>query len=573
MLQSLYLENIALIEKLGIELFPGFDVLTGETGAGKSIIIDAVNFVLGERTSRDLIRNGAARAKVEAVFSLNEGDAAFAALDALGIECEGNELILSRELSAAGRNACRVNGTLVPVASLKSVSDTLVDIHGQHEHQALLDAENHISYLDAYCHAESLPIIENIDAIVSRRNELMLKRNSGFSSEREREREMDMLCYQIEEISSANLEAGEEERLNAEKTVLLNAERIRTALETAHMALSGAEEGSALSAMDTARRSMRDIAALNKDYETLSDKIEELYYAAEDISFVLRDTSENVESDMQRLEEIEQRLKLISDLKRKYGRTVGDVIDFGKDAETKLNELENAEALAAELDAKLDKLKAEYNVTADELSKVRRAAGERLKRDVLNELKDLGMAKAMFDVALSDASGGEPRKGGRETAEFMLSANPGEPLKPLEKVASGGELSRIMLCFKSIFADNDRVPTLIFDEIDTGISGRTAAVVGEKMLGIAKKHQVICVTHLAQIAALADAHLMVRKYDDGKNTFVETRQLDENEKVQRIAQMMDGESDSPSALTHARELIARADRIADRIKEKTADKI
>ena len=569
MLQSLYLENIALIEKLGIELFPGFNVLTGETGAGKSIIIDAVNFVLGERTSRDLIRNGAARAKVEAVFNLNEGDAAFAALDALGIEYDGNELILSRELSAAGRNACRVNGTLVPVASLKSVSDTLVDIHGQHEHQALLDAENHISYLDAYCHAESLPIIEKIDAIVSRRNELMLKRNSGFSSEREREREMDMLRYQIEEIASANLEAGEEERLNAEKTVLLNAERIRTALETAHMALSGAEEGSALSAIDTARRSMRDIAALNKDYEALGDKIEELYYAAEDISFVLRDTSENVESDMQRLEEIEQRLKLISDLKRKYGRTVEDVIDFGKDAGTKLNELENAEALAAELDAKLDKLKAEYNVAADELSKVRRAAGDRLKRDVLNELKDLGMAKAMFDVALSDASGGEPRKGGRETAEFMLSANPGEPLKPLEKVASGGELSRIMLCFKSIFADNDRVPTLIFDEIDTGISGRTAAVVGEKMLGIAKKHQVICVTHLAQIAALADAHLMVRKYDDGKNTFVETRQLNEEEKVQRIAQMMDGESDSPSALTHARELIARA----DKIKEKIADKI
>ncbi len=569
MLQSLYLENIALIEKLGIELFPGFNVLTGETGAGKSIIIDAVNFVLGERTSRDLIRNGAARAKVEAVFNLNEGDAAFAALDALGIEYDGNELILSRELSAAGRNACRVNGTLVPVASLKSVSDTLVDIHGQHEHQALLDAENHISYLDAYCHAESLPIIEKIDAIVSRRSELMLKRNSGFSSEREREREMDMLRYQIEEIASANLEAGEEERLNAEKTVLLNAERIRTALETAHMALSGAEEGSAVSAIDTARRSMRDIAALNKDYEALGDKIEELYYAAEDISFVLRDTSENVESDMQRLEEIEQRLKLISDLKRKYGRTVEDVIDFGKDAGTKLNELENAEALAAELDAKLDKLKAEYNVAADELSKVRRAAGDRLKRDVLNELKDLGMAKAMFDVALSDASGGEPRKGGRETAEFMLSANPGEPLKPLEKVASGGELSRIMLCFKSIFADNDRVPTLIFDEIDTGISGRTAAVVGEKMLGIAKKHQVICVTHLAQIAALADAHLMVRKYDDGKNTFVETRQLNEEEKVQRIAQMMDGESDSPSALTHARELIARA----DKIKEKTADKI
>ena len=561
MLQSLYLENIALIEKLGIELFPGFNVLTGETGAGKSIIIDAVNFVLGERTSRDLIRNGAARAKVEAVFNLNEGDAAFAALDALGIEYDGNELILSRELSAAGRNACRVNGTLVPVASLKSVSDTLVDIHGQHEHQALLDAENHISYLDAYCHAESLPIIEKIDAIVSRRNELMLKRNSGFSSQREREREMDMLRYQIEEIASANLEAGEEERLNAEKTVLLNAERIRTALETAHMALSGAEEGSALSAIDTARRSMRDIAALNKDYEALGDKIEELYYAAEDISFVLRDTSENVESDMQRLEEIEQRLKLISDLKRKYGRTVEDVIDFGKDAGTKLNELENAEALAAELDAKLDKLKAEYNVAADELSKVRRAAGDRLKRDVLNELKDLGMAKAMFDVALSDASGGEPRKGGRETAEFMLSANPGEPLKPLEKVASGGELSRIMLCFKSIFADNDRVPTLIFDEIDTGISGHIAAVVGEKMVSIADNHQVLCVTHLPQIAALADVHFMVQKQDDGQTTRTSLKRLEMEERYEYIARMMSGMEDSKLAYEHARELITHSEEI------------
>ena len=558
MLQSLYLENIALIEKLGIELFPGFNVLTGETGAGKSIIIDAVNFVLGERTSRDLIRNGAARAKVEAVFNLNEGDAAFAALDALGIEYDGNELILSRELSAAGRNACRVNGTLVPVASLKSVSDTLVDIHGQHEHQALLDAENHISYLDAYCHAESLPIIEKIDAIVSRRNELMLKRNSGFSSEREREREMDMLRYQIEEIASANLEAGEEERLNAEKTVLLNAERIRTALETAHMALSGAEEGSALSAIDTARRSMRDIAALNKDYEALGDKIEELYYAAEDISFVLRDTSENVESDMQRLEEIEQRLKLISDLKRKYGRTVEDVIDFGKDAGTKLNELENAEALAAELDAKLDKLKAEYNVAADELSKVRRAAGDRLKRDVLNELKDLGMAKAMFDVALSDASGGEPRKGGRETAEFMLSANPGEPLKPLEKVASGGELSRIMLCFKSIFADNDRVPTLIFDEIDTGISGRTAAVVGEKMLGIAKKHQVICVTHLAQIAAMGDTHLLIEKKAEGDRTFTSVSPLSYEDRINEIARIMSGAQMTENLYNSAKELLDRS---------------
>ena len=560
MLQSLYLENIALIEKLGIELFPGFNVLTGETGAGKSIIIDAVNFVLGERTSRDLIRNGASKAKVDAVFSLNEGDRVYEALDKLGIEAE-NEIILSRELSTSGRNSCRINGTLVPVAMLKSVSDTLVDIHGQHEHQALLDPENHIGYLDAFCHSDSFPLIEKIDNIVSEYGALTLKRNSGFSSESEREREMDMLRYQIDEISSAALEADEEEKLNAEKTVLLNAERIRTALESAHAALSGGEDGSALSLIDDARRSLKDIAALNGEYEEFANRLEELYYAAEDISFSIRDSSENVDMNMQRLEEIEQRLKLISDLKRKYGRSAEEVINFGVEAQNRLNELENAEALAAEMDKKLSKLKAEYNAEADKLTLVRKNACEKLKQSVLNELSDLGMSKAKFDVSLINQSSGEPRKNGRETAEFMLSANPGEPLKPLEKVASGGELSRIMLCFKTIFADNDRIPTLIFDEIDTGISGRTAAVVGEKMLGIAKKHQVICVTHLAQIAALADAHLMVRKYDDGEKTFVETRQLNEEEKVSRIANMMDGESESPSAVLHAKELIARAEKI------------
>jgi DNA repair protein RecN (Recombination protein N) len=560
MLQSLYLENIALIEKLGIELFPGFNVLTGETGAGKSIIIDAVNFVLGERTSRDLIRNGASKAKVDAVFSLNEGDRVYEVLDKLGIEAE-NEIILSRELSTSGRNSCRINGTLVPVAMLKSVSDTLADIHGQHEHQALLDPENHIGYLDAFCHSDSFPLIEKIDNIVSEYVALTLKRNSGFSSESEREREMDMLRYQIDEISSAGLETDEEEKLNAEKTVLLNAERIRTALESAHAALSGGEDGSALSLIDEARRSLKDIAALNGEYEEFANRLEELYYTAEDISFSIRDSSENVDMNMQRLEEIEQRLKLISDLKRKYGRSAEEVINFGVEAQNRLNELENAEALAAEMDKKLNKLKAEYNAETDKLTLVRKNACEKLKQSVLNELSDLGMSKAKFDVLLTNQSSGEPRKNGRETAEFMLSANPGEPLKPLEKVASGGELSRIMLCFKTIFADNDRIPTLIFDEIDTGISGRTAAVVGEKMLGIAKKHQVICVTHLAQIAALADAHLMVRKYDDGEKTFVETRQLNEEEKVSRIANMMDGESDSPSAVLHAKELIARAEKI------------
>ena len=561
MLQSLYLENIALIEKLGIELFPGFNVLTGATGAGKSIITDAVNFVLGERTSRELIRYGAAKAKVEAVFDVSENDAVFPILKELGVDVQDGELMLSRELTLAGRNVCRVNGVLVPVASLKSVSDALIDIHGQHEHQSLLDPENHIGYLDAYCHAESWPVLEIINKLAYERGELKLKRNSGFSSEREREREIDVLRYQIDEIRAASLETGEEERLNKEKTMLLNAERIRTAFETAHMALTGAEEGSALSAMDAARRSVKDIASLSEEYAALSEKLDELYYSAEDIAYTLRDAAEGVELDMERLDAVEQRLKQISDLRRKYGRTVEDVLAFLSDAEAKLNELINAEAFIAEIDAKLEKIKAEYDKQADKLSDIRQKAAERLKNAVLCELKELGMEKARFDVQLTDCSSGDVRIGGRESAEFMLSANPGEPLKPLEKVASGGELSRIMLCFKSIFADNDKVPTLIFDEIDTGISGRTAAVVGEKMLKIATKHQVICVTHLAQIAALADTHILVQKHDDGVSTYVETHLLNEDEKTMRIARMMDGESDSPSAIKHARELIARAEKI------------
>ncbi len=570
MLQRLYIENIALIERLELEFGSGFHVLSGETGAGKSIIIDAVNFVLGERANRELIKFGAAKARVEAVFRLAGCERAEALLDEMGLLPEDGELILSRELSQSGKNACRVNGVLVPVSALKSVTDLLVDIHGQHEHQSLLNPEKHISFLDAFDHKRIGPAVEAVNAVAAHYAAVRAERLSGFASEGEREREIDVLRYQINEIAEAKPRAGEEEALTLERALLLNSERIRTALAGAHAGVSGGEggenesgglDGGALGALDHARRALREIAPLSKEYETLCARVEEVYYNLEDIGFALRDQSETVEFDPKRLDQIEARLERLSALKRKYGKTAESILTFQAEAEAKLNSLVNAAARMAELDGALVSIKNEYNGFAAGLTELRQKAAEALRAQALAQLGELGLEKADFAVRLTDVSGGEPRENGKESAEFLLTANPGEPLRPLEKVASGGELSRIMLCFKAIFAQSDSIPTLIFDEIDTGISGKAASVVGEKMLGISLAHQVICVTHLAQIAALADVHYAVEKHTDGEHTYVEARPLDEEGKNRRIAQMMDGDSESRYALEHARVLIAKAEEL------------
>ncbi len=562
MLQRLYIENVALIEKLELEFSSGFHVLSGETGAGKSIIIDAVNFVLGERASRELIKFGAARAKVEAVFNLNGCGKARQLLDEMELLPEDNELILSRELTQAGKNICRINGSLAPVSALKSITDVLVDIHGQHEHQSLLNPEKHMGFLDAFYFEKIGLVAEKLQATVAAYSLLRKERLSGFASEGEREREIDVLRYQIGEIDGAKIEAGEENGLTEERTLLLNSEKIHSTLESAWRLISGQDgetDGGALSALDDARRRMREIAHFSEEYENVSANLEEAFYSIEDIGFTLRDQREAAEFDPERLDRIEARLEQLSGLKRKYGKTLEEVLSFRERADQRLNALVGAEARIAQLDGELARLKKEYDALAAQLTGLRRQAAGELRMAVLAQLKDLGLEKADFSVSLQDIPGGEPHDGGRETAESLLSANPGEPLKPPEKVASGGERSRIMLCFKAIFAQSDSIPTLIFDEIDTGISGKAASVVGEKMLSIARAHQVICVTHLAQIAALADAHYAVEKHTDGERTYVNVHLLDEEGKNKRIAQMMDGDSDSVFALEHAKVLLARAE--------------
>ena len=559
MLQKLLIENVALIERLEIDFAAGFNVLSGETGAGKSIMIDAVNFVLGERTSRELIRHGAQKTRVEAVFDIANCSAAKKVLEEQGIEWEDDTLLLSRELNTAGKNICRINGTLVSVAMLKSVSDTLVDIHGQHEHQSLLLPGNHIGFLDVYAHDAVKTVKAEVEAASEAFHALRKERLSGFGSVAERERQIDIYNYQINEIEAAALLENEEEFLLAERVLLANAEKIMFAVENAYEALHG--ENGAVSASDSAKSSMASIADYAPEYAEAAQTLSDAYYALEDAAYAIRDMRGRLEFDPQRLDAIERRLELLSDLKRKYGSTIPDVLRFAADAKKKRSQLLDAEQRAAKLDELLAKAKGQYLSVAEQLSKLRKEAAASLGREVLAQLADLGMQKADFSVAFLPSEEGEglPQPNGIDNVEFLLSANPGEPLKPLAKVASGGELSRIMLGFKAIFASHDGIGTLIFDEIDTGISGRIAGTVGEKMVRIADERQVICVTHLPQIASLADNHFLVEKTDDGTATHVSIRALDLEGKYRRIAQMMDGSDESELALEHAKKLVDSAE--------------
>jgi DNA repair protein RecN (Recombination protein N) len=556
MLQSIHIKNVALIERLDMEFSNGFNVLTGETGAGKSILIDAVNLVLGERASKELIAHGAEKATVDAVFNLdNASDALNRVLDELGLE-QSDELFLSRELTASGKSVSRLNGVLVPLNVIKRVSDLLVDVHGQHEHQSLLNPSSHIRFLDTFGAYDILPVKDKLLSAYQSCKVLQKSMLSGFSSKDEREREMDILAYQIREISAAKLKSDEEEKLGAERSILANTERIQSAFEQSGESLTG--DGGALSLLSDARKQMQSIETLSPEYAALSGRLKDAYFNLEDIAYTLRGAGEDMEFDPKRLDAIETRMEHIKSLKRKYGSSISEVQLFCAEAKNKLDTLEADTKMQSELQAKLDASLSEYAALAGKLSDKRQKTAKTLSAAVVNELKELGLEKAHFEVNFKESQPKEPMINGLDDVEFLLSTNPGEPLKPLEKVASGGELSRIMLAFKAIFAQNDEIGTLIFDEVDTGVSGRTAAMVGDKMVRIADARQVICVTHLPQIAALADTHFLVEKHDDGKHTRTSVRRLSLEERREQVAQMMGGGNEG-YALGHAAELIEKSE--------------
>lgn len=555
MLERLIIQNIALIEKLDIELERGFNVLTGETGAGKSIIIDSVNLVLGERANKELISNGKQKARVEAIFSIENNGKIGAILDELSIENDGSELVIMREITASGKSLCRVNGEIVPLTALKSITEYLVDVHGQHAHQSLLLPKKHMDMVDAYKAEAIQPVRDRVASLYKQHSELVRRLNSGFVSEAERERRIDILSFQINEIENAKLTIDEENEIEEEIAILSNAERISTALETGGELISG--DGGALEKIRKAVDALSRISELSKQYSEIYSRFNELYYDFEDASYQLRDVRLDFEYSPERLNELETRLDYINSLKRKYGGTVEAVLAFLNDAKTELDELLGSDELRKKLSLQCEKTASEYREAAHRLTELRRAAADELSINVTKQLYELGMPKAEFSVAFK-AEDGKFHPNGNDDLEFMLIANAGEPTKPLSKVASGGEISRIMLALKTVCADSDGISTLIFDEIDTGISGRTAVKVGERMMSVAHDRQVLAITHLPQIAAFADSHLLIEKHVEEEKTMTSLRVLTADERRIELARIMGSVNADEAAVKYADELIKAA---------------
>lgn len=557
MLLELNIQNIALIERLRIEFGRGLNVLTGETGAGKSIVVDCVNLALGGRADRDLIRTGEERGMVRALFDLDGNEEAIRYLDSLGVDTEGGFAEVTREITRSGKNICRVNGAMLLLSNVKTFTGMLVDIHGQHEHQRLMDAEKHLAFLDAYAKEALEKPLETVSQCHHEYSATQKELSRLTMDEAERARRVDALTFQHKEISQAKLREDEEETLLSKNRIYENAEKLSGHLRTAYERVYiGGKSISAQESLKRAMDAMSAISDIDEKYKSLFERLEEVYYTVSDIGYELQDASEETEFDPQEAEKVYDRLDLIQRLKRKYGPDLKDVIAFGKKAGEELKRLNAASDTRQELEDTLKVQKSRLEAACEALSAIRREKAQALCGAVVGQLKDLGMGRTRFEAAFKKRS--QPAADGWDEMEFMISPNPGEPLRPMAAIASGGELSRIMLAFKAITAENDGVDTMIFDEIDTGISGRMAQTVGEKMCMLGKMRQVICVTHLAQIAALGDHHYMVEKTVVNDHTGSSVRKLDEEGRTLEIARLVGGADEGESGRTHARNMLEAA---------------
>lgn len=567
MLTELHIENFALIDKLTVTFAPGLNILTGETGAGKSIVIDAINVLLGERAGTDLVRSGATRALLQATFDVTDNPTLQEALVDLGIEPEDGLIILGREVAREGRNVARVNGRSCPVSVIRAVGDLLVDLHGQHEHQSLLREEHHRTFLDARGQADFQRQREEVTRLVHQRTALLDEWQSLQTDERERLRAIDLLSFQVQEIDSASLTPGEDEELAVERIRLANAERLHAAATAAYRLLYDGDEGR--SVLDAIGEAEMQLTTLTRIDATLDPVVRALEAASLQIGEVCHELSayqDQVQFDPERLEAVEERLTLISTLKRKYGETIDAILTYADEKRTELARFTHHDARREELRWEIDRLDAVLATRAEELSAARRELATSLAVGLQAELAHLGMPRAVFDVSFTrqpQADGlpvnGErvavTPEGGIDVIAFHISANAGEPPKPLAKIASGGELSRIMLALKSLMARDTGVPTLIFDEIDTGIGGRTAEAVGEKLTQVARAAQVICVTHLAQLAFHADEHFLLEKAFIGDRTVSHMRALGEEERIEELARLQAGGRVSDAVRAHIRSVL------------------
>ncbi|MBQ8910882.1 MAG: DNA repair protein RecN [Oscillospiraceae bacterium] len=547
MLSLLHIENIAVIECADISFHKGFNILTGETGAGKSIVIDGISAILGERAYRDMIRTGTDKATVRAVFTDVPELAWF---EENGVEYDPETVIL-RQVYLDGKNICRVNGTLVNVSALRKLGLQLINIHGQHDSASLFDEANHLQFLDDYASNQQLrsTYAEKYDALSALRLEI----DRMTMDEGEKLRRMETLRYQIEEISKAQLQPGEDEQLEQRRKLLQNAEKISDGINTAVECLYGGDDSDgAASLLQQAERELARLSRYTEAFSSIHEKVTDLMYQVQDAAEEVRDARDELSYSADELENIESRLDVIHRLRRKYGATCEDILQYLENAKQELDEIEFADDHIERLKVKCEKAKKEAMEAAEALRKNRKSAAMALSAKILSELSQLDMPKVQFQCCFTEI---ELSPNGADQVAFYMSANAGEALKPLSKVASGGELARIMLAMKNVLAEQDRVQTLIFDEVDTGVSGRAAQKVAEKLRSVAKSKQVLCVTHLPQLAAMGDTHLLIAKEERGGRTYTTVTPLDMDGRKRELARIIGGAAITETTLKSAEEML------------------
>ncbi|MGB4589320.1 MAG: DNA repair protein RecN [Clostridiaceae bacterium] len=557
MLIQLNVKNFALIDHLELFFDRGFTILTGETGAGKSILIDSINYVLGEKFSKDFIRTGEDRTYVEAIFTLEEN--AKRILDDLGIEYE-DKIIFFRESYANGRNNARINGKSVLISVMKEVGKELLDVHGQHNNQNLLDSSKHMDYLDSFIDLSSLKEFLAYQEEYRNLGELKEKL-ANLLGKSDREKLLDYLKFQLEDIEKAKLRETEEIELTLKFSMINNSEKISTGLTTAHELLSNEENG----ILEHLSLAIKSLKGIEKVYEKVKGSVENMegaYYSLEETFRELTDDMDSVYYDQDELNEINERLYLYSTYKKKYGPEVQDVLDYYEKIKIEYEEIINAEELIEATRLAIADAKAKLKTLGKALHTKRIDGGKTLSKKINDELKFVGLEKADFEVQVSETE--HIYSSGIDEVNFMISTNKGEPKKPLEKIVSGGELSRIMLSMKVAFIDKDKTPSVIFDEIDTGISGRIAEAVGEKMYSLSHGFQVFCVTHLPQIAAFSDNHLVVEKMEDTNRTFTRVSKADKKGKIEELAKMIGGSTISLVTMKNAEDIVQKTQAIKNK---------
>ena len=554
MLEHLHIRNVALIKESEISFGDGLNILTGETGAGKSMIIDSLQFALGGRAGKDFLRHGEKQAAVEALFSV-QSQALTEKLAENGIVPEEDgTLLITRTLSEAGKSVCRINGSTVTVGMLKEIAEDMIDIYGQHEHQSLLNPVKHIRLLDRFCGAGFGEAMEEYKNSRQRLKDLEKQLTILIGDESQREQRMDMLLFQKEEIEAAELQEGEEDALLEQKKRLSSMERlIRLTGESVTLLYDGDDRApSACDQLGDALAKLQEAAEYDAALSPLADALADGYVAVEDCARELKREAEEQEADPEELERIEERLQLFYKLKRKYGGSIEAVLEFYEKAVQELEFLSNSSEKAAELSAKKAAEEKRLSALAETLTARRRATAEQVEEQIETALHDMEMKHARFHIQIEEKA--DWGADGKDKVEFLISANAGEPLKPLAKIASGGEMSRVMLALKTVLVDADEIGTFIFDEIDTGVSGRTARRVGEKMRFLGGKRQLLCITHLPQIAAMADNHFLIEKESDAGETVTRVTALDEEGAVREVARLMNDVTET--TLAAARELLA-----------------